>query len=109
MLCIRYLSANIRDEAQPNPIFFFAPPGTSLKMSDRLASSIEKSLLGVEGVKSVTRRTGRAERDEHAEPVSTSEIEVTVVRGSDKDEVREQITRILEQRMRAERDREVGS
>lgn len=75
----------------------FAPPGTSLKASDRMAGSIEKQLLNVYGVKSVTRRTGRAERDEHAEPVSNSEIDVTVLPGHRKEDVRAEITRILEQ------------
>jgi len=75
----------------------FAPPGTSLKASDRMAASIEKQLLGADGVKSVTRRTGRAERDEHAEPVSNSEIDITVKQGYRKEDVRAEITRILEQ------------
>ena len=74
----------------------FAPPGTSLAASDRMASSIERQLLQVEGVKSVTRRTGRAERDEHAEPVSNSEIDVTVKPGYDNLAVRAQISQILE-------------
>jgi HME family heavy-metal exporter len=74
----------------------FAPPGTSLAASDRMASAVEHQLLQVEGVRSVTRRTGRAERDEHAEPVSNSEIDVTVIQGRDKNEVRDQVTRILE-------------
>ncbi|MHC5022924.1 MAG: efflux RND transporter permease subunit, partial [Planctomycetota bacterium] len=74
----------------------FAPPGTSLAASDRMASAIDRQLLQIEGVRSVTRRTGRAERDEHAEPVSNSEIEVTVANGFEKNEVRAQITRILE-------------
>ena len=74
----------------------FAPPGTSLKASDRMAASIEKQLLAVEGVRSVTRRTGRAERDEHAEPVSNSEIDVTIKSGYRKAEVRQKISRILE-------------
>ncbi len=74
----------------------FAPPGTSLAASDRLASAIEKQLLIVDGVLSVTRRTGRAERDEHAEPVSNSEIEITVKPGYNNIEVREQISQILE-------------
>ena len=39
----------------------------------------------------------RAERDEHAEPVSNSEIEVTVEPGFKKEDVRAQITSILEQ------------
>jgi CzcA family heavy metal efflux pump len=75
----------------------FAPPGTSLVASDRIASAIEQQLLTVEGVKSVTRRTGRAERDEHAEPVSNSEIEITVLQGYDNVDVRERISEVLEQ------------
>lgn len=77
-------------------IGLFAPPGTSLKASDRMAASIEKQLLDLEGVKSVTRRTGRAERDEHAEPVSNSEIDVTIKTGYRKEHVRQKISRILE-------------
>jgi HME family heavy-metal exporter len=75
----------------------FAPPGTSLGASDRMAASIESQLLNLAGVRSVTRRTGRAERDEHAEPVSNSEIEITVREGFTKEEVRAHITRILEE------------
>ncbi|MGK0190106.1 MAG: CzcA family heavy metal efflux pump [Verrucomicrobiales bacterium] len=74
----------------------FAPPGTSLVASDRMAGSIEQQLLALDGVKSVTRRTGRAERDEHAEPVSNSEIDVTIKPGFRKEEVRHQISQILE-------------
>ncbi|MCB9841651.1 MAG: efflux RND transporter permease subunit [Phycisphaeraceae bacterium] len=78
-------------------VFLSAPPGTSLPASDRMASAIERQLIEVEGVKSVTRRTGRAERDEHAEPVSNSEIEITVEPGHDSIGVREQISRVLDQ------------
>ena len=74
----------------------FAPPGTSLQASDQMAGSIEKQLLALEGVRSVTRRTGRAERDEHAEPVSNSEIDVTIKPGFHKEEVRQRISAILE-------------
>ncbi|MFB0987043.1 MAG: efflux RND transporter permease subunit [Phycisphaerales bacterium] len=77
-------------------VFLSAPPGTSLVASDRMASSVEKQLLLVDGVRSVTRRTGRAERDEHAEPVSNSEIEITVLPGHDNIVVREQISEILD-------------
>lgn len=73
----------------------FTPPGTSLPASDRIAASIESQLLEVEGVRSVTRRTGRAERDEHAEPVSNSELDVTVYPDHDKQEVRQKITETL--------------
>lgn len=78
-------------------VALFAPPGTSLQASDRMASAIEARLLDLEGVRSVTRRTGRAERDEHAEPVSNSEIDVTLEPGRDRDEVRARITAVLEQ------------
>jgi CzcA family heavy metal efflux pump len=77
-------------------VFLSAPPGTSLVASDRIASSVEQQLIAVEGVRSVTRRTGRAERDEHAEPVSNSEIEITVEPGYDNIDVREKISEILE-------------
>lgn len=75
----------------------YAPPGTSLEASDRMASSVEKQLLQVDGVQSVTRRTGRAERDEHVEPVSNSEIDITIKPGYSKIQVRKRISRVLEQ------------
>ncbi|MHC4661840.1 MAG: efflux RND transporter permease subunit [Planctomycetota bacterium] len=64
-----------------------APPGTSLDESDRLARGLEKSLSLIEGVRNVVRRSGRAEGDEHAHPVSTSEIEVTVEPGFTREEL----------------------
>ncbi len=76
-------------------VFVMAPPGTSLEESDRIVQGTEQRLAQVEGVRSVVRRTGRAERDEHAEPVSNSEIEVTVGPGYDKAAVRREIDRIL--------------
>ena len=66
-------------------VFLMTPPGTSLAESDRVARGVEGRLAEIEGVTSVVRRTGRAERDEHAEPVNSSEIEVVV--GPDGDPV----------------------
>jgi len=76
-------------------VFLMAPPGTSLGESDRLARGVESRLIEIEGVQSVTRRTGRAERDEHAEPVSSSEIEVTVGPNGDHESVRAGIDAVL--------------
>ncbi len=76
-------------------VFLLAPPGTSIVESDRLATQVERQLVDIEGVRSVSRRTGRAERDEHAEPVSNSEIEVTVEDGQDREAIRAQIDRVL--------------
>lgn len=57
-------------------VFVSSPPGTSLAESNRAAVGIEQRFLSLDGVLTVTRRTGRAERDEHAEPVSNSELEL---------------------------------
>jgi CzcA family heavy metal efflux pump len=51
-------------------------PGTGLAESNRMAGRVEALVLGVPEVAAVSRRTGRAEQDEHAEGVNSSELEV---------------------------------
>ncbi len=50
------------------------PPGTSLQESDRLAQKAESLLAGTPGVRTIARYTGRGEHDEHAPPVGTTHI-----------------------------------
>lgn len=51
-------------------------PGTSLEKSDAIGARVEEILLSEPEVVATTRRTGRAERDPHAQQVFASEIDV---------------------------------
>ena len=61
-----------------------APAGTSLTESNKLGTVVEQQILKVPEVALTARRTGRAELDEHAEPPSSSEIEVALKPGGRK-------------------------
>lgn len=76
-------------------LFLNTTPGTSLPESNRIARQIEIQAGRIPGVAAVTRRTGRAEQDEHAEPVSASEVDVRLEPGVDVEEVRREIVALL--------------
>lgn len=76
-------------------VFINTVPGTSLEETERVSRSVMTQLGKIEGVKSVTQRTGRAENDEHAEPVSASELLVRVNLDYDQRKLRDDIDKVI--------------
>ena len=76
-------------------VFVSLVPGTSLAESERVSENVVKKLLEIDGVLSVTRKTGRAERDQHAEPVSASELIVRVDMKQNPDELRAAMNAVI--------------
>lgn len=73
------------------------PPGMSLEESNRVGQLTEELLLSFDEIDVVTRRTGRAELDEHAQGVNAAEIDAPFMltdRGKDTflAEVREKLS-----------------
>ena len=65
------------------------PPGTSLRKSNEISETVMDRLKNIKGVEAFSRRTGRAELDEHAEGVNISEFIISFDPESDRS--REQV------------------
>lgn len=77
-------------------VFVSTVPGTSLDETERISRKVMKDIEQIPGVLSVTQRTGRAENDEHAEPVSASELLVRVDLKKDQKELRAAIKKCID-------------
>lgn len=64
-----------------------SPPGITLQEGDAAGRQVEEALLAFPEVVSTSRRTGRAERDEHVQGVNASEMEVVLRAGRPKEEM----------------------
>jgi len=64
-----------------------SPPGTPLADGDALGRQVERALLAFPEVVSTSRRTGRAEKDEHVQGVNASEMEVVLRPGRPREEL----------------------
>jgi len=74
-------------------------PGISLEESNKIGIAVEKALLSIDEIEVTTRRTGRAELDEHAQGVNSSEIEAPFTlkertRSEFMEEVREKLSQV---------------
>lgn len=69
------------------------PPDTGLETSNKYGKQLEAIVVGVDGVKNIGRRTGRAEGDEHAEGVNMTEAIFTVDpnSGRSRNEIRDEV------------------
>ena len=72
-------------------------PGISLEESDKIGRTVERTLLDIPEIQCVGRKTGRAELDEHALGVNTSEIEAPFVLG---DRSKEEVLADIRSRMK---------
>ena len=75
-------------------------PGISLEESNKIGSRIEKTLLTIPEIRITTRRTGRAELDEHVQGVNASEIDAPFElnersRGEFMEDVREKLSTVV--------------
>ncbi|MCC9599543.1 efflux RND transporter permease subunit [Stieleria sp. JC731] len=67
------------------------PPGSSLATSNKIGLAIQEELIKIPTVRSIARKTGRAELDEHAEGVNVTEMYLEIEEGADREKTIESI------------------
>ena len=72
-----------------------SPPGITLEEGDAVGRQVEEALLAFPEVVSTSRRTGRAEKDEHVQGVNASEMEVVLRPGRGKEELLAEMRRAV--------------
>jgi CzcA family heavy metal efflux pump len=72
-----------------------SPLGTPLQDGDTIGREVERVLLTFPEVVSTSRRTGRAEKDEHVQGVNASEMEVVLRPGRRKEQLLEDMRRAV--------------
>lgn len=72
-------------------------PGTSLATSNQIGEAVQRRLMKIEDVKSIARRTGRAELDEHAEGVNVTELFLEIADDADREQTIEEVREAMEE------------
>ncbi len=100
LLCIPIMGSDFLPKFNEGAatISVIAKPGTSLAESNRIGQQVENIIMEVPEIKFVSRRTGRAELDEHAEGVNSSEIDIDFKNETERgrDEILDDIRKRLE-------------
>ncbi|MDP3764030.1 MAG: efflux RND transporter permease subunit [bacterium] len=63
----------------------FLPPGTALSTTNEYVTKLENALLKVEGIRQVSHIAGRAPADPHGGSANSSELQIAIKTGSEKE------------------------
>ncbi|WP_372896744.1 efflux RND transporter permease subunit [Stieleria sp.] len=72
-------------------------PGTSLATSNKIGQRVQQRLMEIDNVKSIARRTGRAELDEHAEGVNVTELFLEIDDDADREDTINEIRHAMDE------------
>ncbi|OYP31082.1 efflux RND transporter permease subunit [Rhodopirellula sp. MGV] len=73
------------------------PPGSSLATSNKIGMAAQEALIKIPAVRSVARKTGRAELDEHAEGVNVTEMFLEIEEDADRELTIQQIRQTMDE------------